>query len=115
MPAVNLQLAQRRAAEVSQATLTSTSGHHFALSGELSFATVTALLEQSRSMFAAANRIELDLSGVTHADSAGLSLLIEWLRYGKQHNKQVRFANLPAQLRSLADISEVDSLFANVA
>jgi len=115
MPAANLRLAPRREAEVSQATLTSSGGDQFALSGELSFATVTGLLEQSRSMFAAANTIELDLGGVTHADSAGLSLLIEWLRYGKHHGKQVRFANLPSQLRSLADISEVDSLFANMA
>jgi phospholipid transport system transporter-binding protein len=50
------------------------------------------------------------LSAVTHADSAGLALLLEWLRYGKLNNKPVRYQNLPAQLQSLAAISEVDTL-----
>ena len=100
---------------MSQATLTSVSSDQFAVSGELGFATVTALLEQSRPLFAAAANLDIDLSGVTHADSAGLSLLLEWLRYGKRAGKTVRYHGLPAQLHALANISEVDGLFGNVA
>lgn len=98
-----------------QASLTSTGTDQFAVNGELSFATVTTLLQQSRSLFAAAANLEIDLSGVNHADSAGLSLLLEWLRYGKRENKVVHYHGLPAQLHALANISEVDSLFGNVA
>ena len=98
-----------------QATLTSTGADQFAVSGELSFATVTALLEQSRSLFAAAATLDIDLSGVNHADSAGLSLLLEWLRYGKRASKAVRYRGLPTQLHALATISEVDSLFGDIA
>jgi phospholipid transport system transporter-binding protein len=83
---------------------------HYRVSGELSFATVTALLLQSRSLFAGESSIEVDLSGVTHADSAGLSLLIEWLRLAKVQGKQLRYSALPAQLGALANISEVEGL-----
>lgn len=88
---------------------------HYRLSGELSFATVTALLAQSRSLFAAESALEVDLSSVTHADSAGLSLLIEWLRQAKLHGQQLRYLALPAQLVALASISEVEGLLSQSA
>ena len=54
--------------------------NQFAVSGTLGFDSVTALMEQSKQMFAAANNIDIDLSAVTHAGSAGRALLLEWLR-----------------------------------
>ncbi len=87
----------------------------YRVSGELSFATVTELLLQSRSLFAGESSIEMDLSGVTHADSAGLSLLIEWLRQAKLQGKQLHYLALPAQLGALASISEVDGLLSHSA
>ncbi len=87
----------------------------YSVSGELSFATVTDLLRQSRSLFAGESSMELDLSGVTHADSAGLSLLIEWLRQARLQGRQLRYVALPAQLKALAAISEVEGLLAATA
>jgi phospholipid transport system transporter-binding protein len=88
---------------------------HYRVSGELSFATVTALLSQSRSVFAGESMLEIDLSGVTHADSAGLSLLIEWLRQAKLQAKQLRYLSVPSQLSALASISDVDGLLSQSA
>lgn len=93
-----------------QAALTTSGVNQFAVSGNLSFATVSELLKQSKPLFGDVTSIDIDLSAVTHADSAGLALLLEWLRYGKQHSKVVHYRNLPAQLRSLAAISEVELL-----
>jgi len=92
--------------------LTRSSDNQFVVSGILGFDSVAELLKQSNILFATAATINIDLSAVTHADSAGLALTLEWLRYGKQHNKQVCYQNLPAQLRALAAISEVDTLLA---
>ncbi len=83
----------------------------YQLNGELSFATVTALLQHSRALFAGAPELQIDLSGVVHADSAGLSLLIEWLRQARLHNQRLTYVALPAQLQALAGISEVGELF----
>jgi phospholipid transport system transporter-binding protein len=88
---------------------------HYRVSGELSFATVTALLLQSRSIFAGETVVEMELSGVTHADSAGLSLLIEWLRQAKLQGKQLHYRSLPSQLSALANISDVDGLLSHSA
>ena len=93
-----------------QATLTRSGDGQFAVSGNLNFATVPELLSQSETLFPAASAINIDLSAVLHADSAGLALLLEWLRSGKHDGKTVHYRNVPAQLRSLAAISEVESL-----
>ena len=54
---------------------------HFAVVGELGFDTVQSLLAAGGTQFAgAAAQFEVDLSGVTQGDSAGLALLIEWLK-----------------------------------
>lgn len=98
-----------------RAQLQQLSPGHYSLSGELSFATVTELLQQSRSLFAGESSVEVDLSGVTHGDSAGLSLLIEWLRQAKLQSRQLRYVALPAQLNALASISDVDGLLATTA
>lgn len=95
---------------MAQAMLTSSDNNQFALSGNLNFDTVSDLLKQGESRFSSVASIQIDLSAVTHVDSAGLALLLEWLRYGKHHNKPVRYQNLPEQLRSLAAISEVETL-----
>jgi phospholipid transport system transporter-binding protein len=52
----------------------------------------------------------VDLGGVGESDSAGLALLIEWLRMAKQSGKEIHFANVPEQIEALARISEVEDL-----
>ncbi|MGE0113827.1 MAG: lipid asymmetry maintenance protein MlaB [Steroidobacteraceae bacterium] len=95
---------------MSNATLVQQGEGRYLVNGELSFATVTDLLRQSQGLFAGESSLQLDLSGVTHADSAGLSLLIEWLRQARLQGKQLRYLALPAQLQALANISEVSGL-----
>ncbi len=100
---------------MSGAQLLDCGGGRYQLHGDLSFDTATQLLVQSQAMFAGESTLELDLSGVTHADSAGLSLLIEWLRQAKRQGKSLRYLSLPLQLQALADVSEVKSLFSHTA
>ncbi|MDH3871274.1 MAG: STAS domain-containing protein, partial [Gammaproteobacteria bacterium] len=59
------------------------------LSGELGFGTVSRMLKESRAGFLDAGDIEVDLSGVTRADSAGLALLIEWLRTAERADRPI--------------------------
>lgn len=82
----------------------------FHISGVLNATTATQMLEQSESHFAEAPNIEVDLGGVGESDSAGLALLIEWLRIARQSGRQIHFANVPAQIEALARISEVEDL-----
>lgn len=94
----------------SQAQLEAVSADHFRVSGVLDASTAGEVLEESAPLFAQARDIEVDLGGVSEGDSAGLALLIEWLRIARQAGKPIRFKNVPAQIDALARISEVEEL-----
>jgi phospholipid transport system transporter-binding protein len=95
---------------VSRARLESLGGGRFRVSGVLDASTAREVLEQSESRFAQSKEIDVDLGGVGESDSAGLALLIEWLRAARQGGRAIRFANVPAQIEALARISEVEDL-----
>jgi phospholipid transport system transporter-binding protein len=95
---------------VSRARLESLGGGRFRVSGVLDASTAREVLEQSESRFAQSKEIDVDLGGVGESDSAGLALLIEWLRMARLGGQAIRFANVPAQIEALARISEVDDL-----
>jgi phospholipid transport system transporter-binding protein len=82
------------------------------ITGELTFATAREarhagllVLESSRS-----ERLVVDCSGVTRADSAGLAVLLDWLAWGRRKSRAVSLTNLPESLVAIARISEVDAL-----
>ena len=77
------------------------------LSGELSFATVGGLLTEFNQGLATHTPPKvLDLSEVSRTDSAGLALLIEWLK----QSATITFRNIPEQMQSLAIVSGVQEL-----
>lgn len=82
----------------------------FRISGVLDASTAGELLKRSREPFGGAPRIDVDLAGVSEADSAGLALLIEWVRIAKEARRPIRFENVPDQISALARISEVEDL-----
>ncbi len=101
--------------QFSRAKLESLGEGRFRLSGALNAVTAGRLLKDSSERFRHATRIEIDLAGVSDADSAGLALLIEWMRIAKQEKAEIRFEHVPAQINALARISEVDDLLFNGA
>lgn len=97
---------------LSRAKLESLGGGNFRVSGVLDASTVGELLKQSAERFAKLPAVHVDLAGVSEGNSAGLALLIEWLRLAKDAQQQIRFKNLPEQISALARISEVEDLLA---
>ena len=85
----------------------------FRVSGVLDATTVGEVLEQSADALRAVARTSRSTwRGVAESDSAGLALLIEWLRLARQRVSEIRFDNVPAQIDALARISEVEDLLA---
>ncbi|MCI0653953.1 MAG: STAS domain-containing protein [Methylococcaceae bacterium] len=83
----------------------------FSINGEMSFATVHRLLEASSSLnFSRKPVIEIDLGRVSRADSAGLALMVEWMAQAKRGNTDIRFRNMPKQMREIAGTTEVDKI-----
>ncbi|HEY1772748.1 MAG TPA: STAS domain-containing protein [Gammaproteobacteria bacterium] len=85
-------------------------GGRFKLTGHLGFDTAHYALHHSRSLFADHKRIQLDLSGVSSTDSAGLALLVEWTGWARREKRKLTLTHVPKQAMALAKISEVDEL-----
>ena len=82
----------------------------FRIEGRLDFNSVVQALATSQHLFAELHAIQLDLSGVSAIDSAGLALLIEWISRAKRSNCHLSFRNVPAQAMAIARISDVEKL-----
>jgi phospholipid transport system transporter-binding protein len=82
-----------------------------ALEGPVTMANVTRVLEESDRLFSGSD-IVVDLAGVTEVDSAAVSLLLEWRRSARSANRNIAFANIPANVKSLAELYGVSDLLA---
>ena len=82
----------------------------FALSGEMSFDTAERILRESEAPFEEHTQLEIDLSGVTLTDSAGLALLLEWVTWANHTVREVRFTALPDRIMAIAKTTEVERL-----
>lgn len=84
----------------------------------MTFATVQSLLAEGLRLIDAADPqigLTVDLSAVTLADSAGVALLVEWVRQGRARGCELRFSQANEQLLGLARTSNMEFLFAAAA
>lgn len=83
----------------------------FRIIGELIFETVPEVKKEGLTLF---DEVEgglcIDLQEVSRADSAGLVLLIAWMRYAREKNRALQFFNIPAQMLALAQASNLDKI-----
>lgn len=86
------------------------SGSRFRLSGELSYATVPDLSGAAAALFAAEPVLHIDLQGVQRSDSAGVALLVEWMRLAHQRQCEIQYLNIPAQMLAIARVSSLDHI-----
>lgn len=81
------------------------------INGELSFSTVSKVLEQSRPLLATMKgQVVIALADVERVDSAGLALLIQWMRMAREQGMEIRFRHVPAQLLAIAHASDLDHI-----
>ena len=87
-------------------------GDTLRLRGELDVATVTDVLEAGRSAIAALSgeRVVLDLSGVTRSDSAGVALVVDWLRAARRRSLELVVESMPPQMTHIAEVSGLAGL-----
>jgi len=83
------------------------------VSGPLTFDSVPELYRTSEAWFTAAGGLTLDLAGVTRADSAGLALMIEWLRRAQVAQCALSFVNIPDQVLTLVRVNGLQDVILN--
>ena len=95
---------------MAEAVLTMAGKGRWLLQGDLDFSSVPAVLKTSVQGFTGRGKIQVDLKGVTRADSAGLALLVEWLRESEHAGRVISFTNVPQQLLAIARLCGLDTI-----
>jgi phospholipid transport system transporter-binding protein len=80
------------------------------VSGVLSFDTAAAALAAIGASLAAEPVARLDLAGVQRGDSAGLACILAVQAEARRLGRPLSVENLPAGLRALARVCEVETL-----
>lgn len=91
-------------------SLTTTAPGTLGVSGALTFTTAANALETARAELDRSGQTTLDLSGITHADSAGLATLLALLAHARTQGKTLAVTHTPEGLQALARVSGVEAL-----
>ena len=110
MPSLRGSRKKRVLVRMSEFALQDLGQGRFALSGDLTFATAEKILRASEGPFEEHTQLEIDLSGVTDSDSAGLALLLEWVTWANHSVREIRFAEIPEKIYAIARTTEVENL-----
>lgn len=81
---------------------------YFTVEGDLTFATIDKQTLQSFKFLKGIDTICVDLAKVKTTDSAGLALMIEWIKQARMIRAHLTFKNIPDQLMALAKLSGFD-------
>jgi phospholipid transport system transporter-binding protein len=95
---------------MAEARLIDNGSGNWLLQGELGFDSVADVLRHAGAMMTGKARLEVDLRDVSRADSAGLALLVEWLRESEYAGNEIAFINVPDQLLSIARVCGLDEI-----
>ena len=93
---------------MSKLTLTEQSPGHFTVEGSLTFASIDKHTPKSFGYLKGIDSICIDLAQVEATDSAGLALMVEWIRISRLSRVRLRFKNIPEQILALAKLSGLD-------
>ena len=83
-------------------------GNRYLIEGPVTLDNVGTLLAEGAAF--EGDGVIVDLAGVTGADSSALSLLLEWVRRFSGSGRQISFANMSPNLRSMADLYGIADL-----
>ncbi|WP_150302805.1 STAS domain-containing protein [Pseudomonas saliphila] len=98
-----------------KARVVSEEGARISIEGELDFATAVSVRSELESAIDSAGQdVLLDLSGVSRANSVGLSLILVAARRLSEKGGNLRLTEVPQALRSIATVCQLDEWLASV-
>lgn len=80
------------------------------IKGELCLGTVSSVLINPQAFLQNPAINTIDLHDVTKCDTAGLALLLEWLREAKKSGKQISYINMSQPIFDFAAIHNLTNL-----
>jgi len=84
----------------------------FEASGRMTFQTVPQFLASTAIWLNdTTGAVTIDLGKITLADSAGVALMLEWLREARVAKRKLEFVNFPEQVQHLIRVSGLSDVF----
>jgi len=91
--------------------ITRLNNNTLAVAGVLDFVNVVALKTEGEQLLSQMSEAcVIDLSKVTRAGSAGVSLLLGWLRFANNRDLPLSFSHLPEDLLGVAQVSGLQDI-----
>ncbi|MEK9711963.1 MAG: STAS domain-containing protein [Thalassolituus sp.] len=82
------------------------------VSGDLTLHTVSALIDKGQELISEADgELTFDFSDVVRFSSAGVALLLNWMRSSVSHNVRLRIVNPPQDLDAIVRICDLEEVF----
>jgi len=82
----------------------------FVLTGSLDYSNADLIYEKSLDNLNVASHLVFDFAQIKSINSSGIALMIEWLKFAKQHKKKIQFQNIPSYLLTIAKAAGIDKL-----
>lgn len=82
--------------------------NEFVLTGNLDFSNVVAVYKKALPQFKSASSLVFNFADLKTSNSAGLALMIEWMKRAKAANKPLEFRNVSPGLQSIAKAAGLD-------
>lgn len=80
------------------------------LSGDIDLLSVLPLWQDATRHFRERFPVRVDLAQVGRCDSAGVALLVEWLRQAQARGLSLTFVNIPAQMRAIIQVADLEDV-----
>lgn len=80
------------------------------VSGNLDFNNASRIYHKSLGCMRECAELVFDFGQMESSNSVVLALMVEWLKYGQQHNKPVKFENLSEKIKSIAKVAGLSQL-----
>ncbi len=80
------------------------------LAGDLTVDETPELYRKSLAWQSSSMPVSIDLTELNKTDSSAVALLLEWSNWARQQNQNIEFLNPPDNLRTIAALSQVDTL-----
>lgn len=87
-------------------------GGRYVVEGEMTYASVPEIERRYAAFWQSEREVIVDLAGVSRADSAGLALLVSWVRAAGESGRSIHFHGVPQALLALARVCDLDEVLA---
>jgi phospholipid transport system transporter-binding protein len=85
-------------------------GDTLRVQGELDFDSIADLWEAAGPLFLDEPIRRIHLGGVHRSNSAGVALLVEWLRQARRRRWEPVFVHVPAQMRAIIEVADLETV-----